>query len=276
MTTGANTLEETSLSIWSRPFPPESWPGAITGGVLFLVAGVDLILGEIPHEWGAPAWINTLQGIFFLLAMLILPAIGYGTGWVMHFPRWSYPYTGMLLLSSLYMMFVATPGLRIFGYTFGNKDLWLWRAWIPFLVASGTGLLLTRSFRPISEFFANGLRDWTLFTFTMFGWMPLIVAVGFDEMDRLLSLYCMIAATVIMTGTALLYLRSRNRWQQAATLFGGIFLTASGTKVVSTLYWGEDGWVDILRAIMAGALLAAFMVSPAVIQVFTGFAHKRT
>ena len=101
------------------------------------------------------------------------------------------------------MKHVATPGLRIFNYTFGRNDYWGWRAWIPLMAMVAIGFLITRSLRPVLRLFTNVWRDWTLLTFGMFGSMPLLVMISFDEVDNLYSLPFMVVLTLIMVGTAL-------------------------------------------------------------------------
>jgi hypothetical protein len=133
---------------------PASWAGTLAGVALFLILGLGLILGEIPHDWGIPSWVPGLRYVLFV-GWLVFPVIVLGIGWVKSFPRWSYPCVGFVLLFSLYMMNVATPGLWIFGYTFGRNDLWGWRSWIPFLVMAAIVLLITRSLRPLLELFTN-------------------------------------------------------------------------------------------------------------------------
>jgi hypothetical protein len=80
--------------------------------------------GEFPHEWNIPVWV---PGIFFVSTLFVLP-IGICIGWIKGFPRWSYPYVGHVIVFSLYMVNVATP-----GFLFG-RELWGWRAWIPLMV----------------------------------------------------------------------------------------------------------------------------------------------
>lgn len=241
-----------------------SWAGALAGMAFFLISGLGLILGEIPHDWVIPSWLPGLRYAFFL-GLLVFPVIVLGIGWAKGFPRWSYPYAGVVPLVSLYMMNVATPGLRIFNYTFGRNDLWGWRSWIPFLVMAAIVMLITRSLRPLLKLFANIWEDWTLLTFGMFGFMPLLIGIGFDEVDRLYSLYFMVALTLLMSGTALAYLRSAQWWQRILALLVGITLTVSIVAVAPTVYWLEHGWVNVRGSIMAGAIVVAVMVSPVLV-----------
>jgi len=245
----------------SLPDDPASWAATLAGMALFLLLGLDLIMGEIPYGWPYPAWFLHLRGAL-LLSTLALPAIGLGIGWIRTFPRWSYPYIGHVLLFSLYMMNVTTPGLRIFNYTFGSNDLWGWRAWIPLLAMVVVALLITRSLRPLLRLFTNAWRDWTLLTFGMFGFMPLVVAVGFDEVDRLYSLYFMVALTIVMCGAALAYLRSTRLGQRVLALFAGITLTVAVVTVAPAIYWVEHGWVNVPVAVTVGAIAVGVTCSP--------------
>lgn len=44
-------------------------------------------------------------------------------------------------------------------------------------------LLITRSLRPAFMLFTNVGEDWTLLSFGLFGVMPPLVAISFDEVD---------------------------------------------------------------------------------------------
>jgi hypothetical protein len=45
----------------------------------------------------------------------------------------------------------------------------------------------------------------------MFGSTPLLIGIGFDEVDRLYSLYFMAVLTLLMCGATLAYLRSTSQ-----------------------------------------------------------------
>jgi hypothetical protein len=242
-----------------------SWGEVLAGVTLFLISGLVLILMEIPHDWWAiPLWFTNLAAVF-PLGFLLVPAIGFGIGWIRGFPRWSYPYLGHALLVSFYMMSVATPGLRIFNYTFGRNDLWGWRAWIPVSVMAVIALLITRSLRPLFKLFTNIWEDWTRLTFGMFGFMPLLIGIGFDEVDRLYSLPFMVTLTFLMFGTALTYLRSARQWQRVLALLIGIILIMTIVTVAPTVYWLENGWVNVQGTMMMATIIVAVMFSPALI-----------
>lgn len=245
---------------------PGSWGEALAGMTLFLISGLGLIFNEIPHEWVVPLWLTHLAGAL-LLASLLVPAIGFGIGWIRDFPRWSYPYSGLALLVSLYMMNAATPGLRILNYTFGRNDPWGWRAWIPVSVMAVIALLITRSLRPLFKLFTNIWEDWTRLTYGMFGFIPLLIWIGFDEVNRLYSLPFMVALTFLMVGTALTYLRSARQWQRVLALLVGIILIVTIVAAAPTVYWLENGWVNVQGTVMMATIVVAVMFSPVLISL---------
>lgn len=58
---------------------PVSWAAALAGVALFLICGLDLILGEIPHDWVIPSWLPGLGRALFL-GSLVFPVIVLGIG----------------------------------------------------------------------------------------------------------------------------------------------------------------------------------------------------
>jgi hypothetical protein len=249
-----------------NPDQPTAFPHALVAGAgLFLVMGIELCLQEIPHTWAMSGWVASLHSLFFI-AFLLLPAVGYAVGWMRGFPAWSYPYVGLHLVSSLYMTVVATPGLQIFGYTFGSSDMWGWRAWILFLVATGIALLVTRSFQPVARFFIQAWRDWTRLSYAMYGFMPLIIMIAFDEIDRLYSLYFMILLTVLMCCTSLLFLLSPKPVMRSVSLVGGVLVTLAVIEVGSTVFWASQtpSGVNIAMMILWTLVLAGVILFPVI------------
>jgi hypothetical protein len=248
-----NTNSQTSLS------------AALAGTVLFILWGLGLVSLEIPNEWGLPLWI---PGIFLISALFILP-VGMCIGWIKGFPRWSYPYVGHVLVFSLYMVNAATP-----GFLFG-RELWGWRAWIPLLIIAGIALIVTRSLHPIAKFFTNMWHDWTLLTFGMFGFMPLLVAIGFDEMDRLYSLCFMVLIGLLMSGAAFFYMRANAQRQKITALLIGILGTTAITVIAPSLYWQKNGWVNPIGMTIMGGIVVLFMFLPALLGLIHNLTIRR-
>jgi hypothetical protein len=239
----------------------------LAGILPFLVTGLWLVLSEVPAGWGLPAWLADGAGRWFL-GWLLLPAFGVAVGYNLSFPRWSYPYVGLQFFMSLYMTYVSTPGLRIFGYTFQRNLLWGWRAWIPLFVAIGVGLLITRSLRPLGRFFTNLGGDATQLSFAFFGSSPLLILVSFDEVKGLSSLPWVTLLSALMVVAAWLYLRQEAIPRRTAVLAGGISLILMGIIVGNYIYWGQDG-MSLLPAIVLSGMIGLIMLLPA----FIGFLY---
>jgi hypothetical protein len=226
---------------------------------LFVLWGLRLIFNELPYEW---TWVRFVNGLLFVGTMVLLP-IGLCIGWIKNFPRWSYPYVAQVLFYSLYMMNVATP-----GFVFG-RELWGWRAWIPLAVVVVISLLITQSLRPLRKFFTNIWEDWTLLTFGLFGSMPLLILLVFDEMAMLYSLYFMVILTLLMVGTVFTYMQRPNHRERIAVLLNGILLTITLTMAVPTIYWFNHGDTNIVPAVVAGIVVFFVLFSPALISLLS-------
>ena len=238
-------------------------PAALGGTAFFLLWGLAIIAFEVPY-----GWVNSdVLGIVLLTIVIFVLPIGMLIGWIHGFPRWSYPYVGHVLLFSLYLMNVSTP-----GFLFDREPIG-WRAWIPFLVVAGTAIAVTRSFKPIARSYKNILQDWSLLTYGMFGFMPLVILIAFDEMDRLYSLYFMVALTVLMCATAFLYLYGRDRRQQISALVIGLILTIIVSILGPAFFWKETQWMGQIRVITAGIVI---MLSPALIEILPKYLSRKT
>jgi hypothetical protein len=220
----------------------------------------------LPSEWARKV------GFGLLVAGYLIPLAGLGVGWVKRFPRWSYPYVTLVVLFTLYWMSVATPGVRIFNYTFGSQDLWGWRAWIPFLVMAAVAILVTRSVRPVVQLVTGVRHDWTRLSFGLYGLMPLVVWISFDEVNMMYQLPYLIASTIALAGGALAYGRSARTWQRALSLLAGLTLAWAVTTVGVATYWHGrqeywmpqpgNGYEDAQRAALGWVVLVAVTFAP--------------
>jgi hypothetical protein len=163
--------------------------------------------------------------------------IGLGVGWVKGFPRWSYPFAGFILLFTSYWMGAATPGLVIFGHTFTSRELWEWRAWIPFAVMATIALLLTRSLHPWLQLVTGIWRDWTQLSFGLYGVMPLLVFLRFDEVIKPYPAPFLAVTTIVLASGALAYMRSAKTWQRALALLLSMTVAGAVATVASSIYW---------------------------------------
>jgi hypothetical protein len=216
--------------------------GQVMGGTLpFFLFGLFMIMWELPISLSESNWFLSVAGSVFS-GLLILPAIGFGIGWVQHFPRWSYPYAGMALIMALYIQNVTTPGLSFFGIPIFGQEPWGWRAWVPLAAAFMIALAVSRSRKPFTSFFTNLWKDWTIPSYLMVGALPLLLMIVFDEMDRMYSLYFMLAFAVLLVSMVILYLRGQTTWQRVLALTLGVGVIIFPAVLGTNFYWqGQDG-----------------------------------
>ena len=253
----------------------------IIGSLPFFLFGLIMILLELPSldVLITLEWFNTLANILFAM-WLILPAIGFGIGWVQKFPRWSYPYTGMAFILALYIRSASTPGLNFFGIPIFGRELWGWRAWIPLAVAFIVALVISRSFRPFLNFFSNLWQDWSIPSYLMAGVLPLLVMVAFDEIDRLYSLYFMVVFAVLLVGMVVLYLRSQYPWQRVLVLTIVVLASLFSAVLGSNSYWLAHNGMYLSGARQMLALagkISVIMLFPAWLELLRrAVGHLRT
>ncbi len=253
-----------SSNITLRPdSPPESWPGVAAGLAIFVIASLLLILSELSQPVGTVGLTGTLYMLGFW-GLLLSPELGFTAGWIRGFPRWSYPYPVPALLMALFIAFVSTPGLAIFGYPTFGQELWGLRAFIPLLLGAGIAWLITRSFQPLKHFFTQMRLDATLATFALTGTLPLFILIAYDEMDRGYSLRDMVIVSILMILMAILYLRSLSYRQRWLALGLGILLIIGFTKVSTAAYWLSQGpgHADVRAAILWTLIVTAIYLSP--------------
>jgi hypothetical protein len=245
---------------------PSSKKEIFAGVGLFLFLGLFMAYMKTPYEWGWKGWLSPL-GKFLFAMNFLLPVTGYAIGWIKGFPRWSYPYVGVSLIGGLSLMNASTPGLSFFGYDVFGREPWGWRSWIPLLIATAIALIVSRSFRPVKKFFANGWADWTLFTFGMLGWVPWFFDISFDDIDIHYSRYFIISLNIITVLAAYAYMRSSKIWQRVLALVVGIMIPVVVASIGSSLYWSENGWVDIAGVTKISFYVVLVMLSPAFIEL---------
>jgi hypothetical protein len=254
---------------------PTPWREVVLGAFLFLAGGLYLIWNEIPHDWFGGALSNreasvqpTMMAVFIGIHLL-LPAAGLCLGYLKGFPRWSYPYVGTLFVMSLYMSVLSTPGLYIFNAEVFGGRRWGLGAFLPLLVALLIAIWVTRSLKPFIQLFSNAWEDWTVLTFAIFGFTPLLISIAFDEIDRLYSLYFMVFLTVVMLVTVVLYLRSTVLWQRATILLTSVGVVIAKNVAVPALYWQQSGVADVIYKVVLSMFALTFFFSP----LFLGLLH---
>ncbi len=243
-----------------------SWSEALAGMVPLLVFGLAMALNEhlIRLAWSAYG-----TTVYCFAACYFVLLIGLGVGWAKGFPRWSYPYGGLVLVSTWWWMGLNSPRVWILNGP---------GAWIPLLMMAAVALLLTRSWRPLRQLPAGVWHDWTRLSFGLYGCLPLIVWLLFDEVTAPYPAPYLAASAVVLAGGALAYVRSARTPQRALALLMGMTLAWGVTTVGVAIYW--DGrlmpwmtepfhWYEQVQPmVITWVVLAALMFAPALLSLF--------
>ncbi len=237
---------------------PATTGQVVMGALPFLAFGIVMIMLELaPTLGGALLWL-----------WLLLPAIGFGIGWVQGFPRWSYPYVGMALILAFYIQNASTPGLNFFGIPVFGRELWGWRSWVPLAVAFVIALVISRSLKPFVSFFINLWKDWSIPSYFMAGALPWLVSGALIEIDRLY--YFMVTLAILLVGMVILYLRSQSTWQRVLVLTVGVIAILFPAALGSNSYWLAHHGTFSTNAemfVQAGKV-ALVMLLPAWLELF--------
>jgi len=246
-----------------------SWTESLAGIFPFLFFGMAVILDEAGYK--------LLLTVFFYFGYALLLIIA-AIAWYKGSPRWSYPYTGFLLLFTWYREDFEMPGVQLFGLTILQPgEFWGWRVWIPFAVAILLVLLAARSWRPLVELFKNMWRDWTMLTFGLYGMIPLVSWWLFDEMHGIWIPISLSAVNLLLMAGALGYLRSGSTKQRVVTLLAGLLPTWPIVILVPAFYWHGrrvpylsgpiNGYSQILPGIIFAAIITLIMFSPGLFKL---------
>lgn len=256
------------------PFAPEPLPsraeapGPVPRHYTLLAALALLVPGLALAAWFLPgSWRQTL-----VLGSYLYVLLGLLAGWVRGFPTWSCLHVGYSLLFALWLSVVSSPGLELLGHTFGANEVWGWRAWLGLAVVALLALLLTRSLRPLARLFAGAWRDPTRLSLVVYGTLPLVIWVLFDEVhDPYRSSFEIVIAFLLAAG-AVAYVRSETTGQRILSLLAGLTVSWIVSTAGLAAYWNGPRvpghapfhWFDsVVPMVLAWAVVAAILLAPA-------------
>ncbi len=233
---------------------PSSWREALLAAGPFLVAGLTIACSYLPGGW-----------LWVLAASYVVVLVGLGAGWVNHFPRWSYVYGGMVLPFTGWWM--GLVGLR---HWILQVDVCL-----PLLTMMVIAIRQTGSLKALYLFAVQGWRDWTRFSFGLYGLLALLSIIPMGEGERPYNPLYAIAVILVLAGGAVLYIRAGPNWQRALALLGGVLTAWVVSTAGTAIFWtGAGAPLALALPNMPGAaremavywgVLALVVLSPAVL-----------
>jgi hypothetical protein len=219
--------------------PPASRADIAAAVFPFVLIGLMFILKGLDYHLHHPRQLWLVSGVTGYLIVHGLLLVGLGAGWALRFPRWSYPYLGVTLITSGWLAGVVTRGYELFGYTFGSER-WGWRAWVPMLVLAAVMLLVTRSVGPLRALFRGIWDDWTRLPLAFYAALTwLWLGVAYDnktwyDQTAYLPLDLFVLTLLIVAGTYF-HMRARRPVMRVLAL-----------QAVALFYVPMSGVVEVL------------------------------
>jgi hypothetical protein len=248
--------------------PPTSAMTILLGFFPILLLSLATILAEAGNNY---IWAGLVP--FPILYFVILVVAG--VAWYQGSPRWSYSYTGFLLVFTWYLEGFRPPVSSIAGFRFPPYgDLWGKWIWLPLLVTVLIVLVSARSWRPLRQFFQNIRADWTLYTFLLYSTLPWLSWALFDEIrNQTLVVISLLVADLSFCLGAWFYLRVRTLNLRALSLFYSMLPACLITVIATSAYWHGrqeswmmtpgNGYADALRLFIFYAIILLIMFFPA-------------
>lgn len=239
--TGIQVLQDIASTSDLPPAPPdgrESWRQAFLELSLFAVAAFLLIM--VTYLDGMHAgWQRDPEFLGKVIMPLTLPFLLLGL-W-RGLPRWAYPYGGLLMGYQVFVSYQSNMWLFLFVMVLAFLALA-----IAEVITNPQRSLLPLPLRRIGQSISV---DWTRLSFGMFGAMPLVILLAFDDahVDSRTPYLALSALTMVVC--ALIYCRSRERTLQICALLAGLTFSICGAWLDKIQFAGGlMNWVTVPSA----------------------------
>lgn len=210
-------LERGSKMAIRRLFPKTAeqtpWSVAILSLIPFLLSGPLAPLLNYHPWWDADQvpWLATAR----LPVTVGLLSLGFLTGILKQFPRWSYLY-------SLYFVVLLPLGIISLINKFFFKINPDFQGYI-FLLLAVLVIIASRSLPFLRPFFRNMRQDWTLLSYAFFAGTILLLATNDSDESPMYTLQVQLPSLIAWLG-ALAYLRLADPVKKIGALLGAVFL----------------------------------------------------
>jgi len=182
---------------------------SIYATIPILLFGISWVLEEFN--------ITTLSFIFFL-SSFVLSLFLLGIGWVTNFQKWTILSIGISVITSLLLMNVSSPMLH-------RTEVWGIIALIPLVLTLIISFLFRPSFQPLKQLYKQIKEEKNILLFLLYGTLPLILWIGFDEIHRPFLFIYPIVLTIITVITIVLYLENKSKKRRNLTLILGTIIS---------------------------------------------------
>lgn len=218
--TGIRILQDITSTSDLPPAPPDgrdSWRQVFFEMSLFVTSALMLITVTYFDAMRA-GWQRDTEFLGKLITLLTLPflLLGLARG----FPRWAYPFVGLLFAFHLFISYQSAVWLFLLVMLLGFLVLA-----IAEVITNPQRSLLPLPLRRLGQ---SVSVDWTRLSFSLYGAMPLVILQAFDDahVDHRTPYLALSALAMIVC--ALLYCRSREQTLQISLLLAGLTFSIFG------------------------------------------------
>lgn len=249
-------------------FAPGSRNEILAALAPFLLGGVvPVLVSYIGRAMELPLWIQIVFTLFMWASIGSLLVIGLKKG----APRWFMPYLGVPLpiISLIAFNSIVNPEWRGFPFLyeaswfvkqiFNQGTLWVWLILSILLI-----FLLTRLIPRLRPFQQRLRDDWTLLPFILYGAIPLVIVISFDEFKHE-EPYLLLSFLALALG-GWFYLRNQTPWKKFWSLLGGLTFAMSIAVLGQTLLHESSfpgtnfpRWTTTLSTVIMWMWMALFM-----------------
>ena len=234
-----------------------------------------VLIGYVARYWTAPIWTSIAFIILFWSAAIGLILFGSAKG----LPRWFLPYLGVLLAIASLLLFNILVNFRL--------DVWWYRSsgfesvfnfgnflWIGLILLVFLLLATSRSIPRFHPFYQRLRNDWTLLSFLLYGTVPLMLWLIFDEYVNEEPFFALSLFMLALGGW--FYLKNDEPLKRFVSLQIGlafsIFMAAVGKAAL--IMWSRSQVFDfilkdeLLSTLMTWVWLALIMLIPLLLKLF--------
>jgi hypothetical protein len=241
--TRIQVLQDVASTSDLPPAPPdgrESWRQAFWELVPFLLTALFLVLATYLSLVEISAgWQRDTEFLGKVIMPLTLPFVLLGLA--LGLPRWTYPFGGLLLGYQIFVSYQSSLWLFLIGMLFAYSGLAA-----AAIITDPQPHRLPTLVRRVGQSLS---LDWTRLSFGVFGAMPLILLLAFDDAHANDRTPYLALSVLGMVGGAFAYCRSRTPSAQITALLSGLTFSiwcAWMDKI--TFAGGLVGWVTVPSA----------------------------
>ena len=232
-----------------------------------LGAALPTLVSLIGNSIDIPLWIQIVFTLFmwFLIGSLLI------LGFMKSAPRWFMPYLGVPLsiISLIVANFMINPEWHGFPFLrdaswFVRQIFYLGMIWMGLIVSILLVFLLTRLIPRLRAFHQRLRDDWTLLCFILYGAMPFVIFLSFDEFKHY-EPYLLLSFLVLALG-GWLYMRGGTLQAKFWSLLGGLTLAMSVAFLGQNLlyessypYSNSSPWTTTMSTVIMWLWMVLFM-----------------